>query len=126
MEYGIIEMSIMPDHTHLIADIPLTISVSEALRLLKGCSFHELFKEKQNFRKRYPKGHFWSPGKFYRTVGDTDIETTRCQKSRSSSSDLPIPVFPNWKPRTLVWGGCHSFYDLYYLYIFVHDIKLRF
>ena len=34
----------------------------------------ELFKRKTNFRRRYPRGHFWSPGKFYRTVGDADTE----------------------------------------------------
>ncbi|MBD3407766.1 MAG: hypothetical protein GF411_16730, partial [Candidatus Lokiarchaeota archaeon] len=28
-----------------------------------------------HFRQRYHKGHFWSPGKFYRTVGDADVET---------------------------------------------------
>jgi putative transposase len=74
---GIVEMSRMPDHLHLILDVPPTMSVSEAFRLLKGCSSHELFKEKPNFRKRYPRGHFWSSGKFYRTVGDADLETTR-------------------------------------------------
>jgi len=30
---------------------------------------------KQEFRLRYPQGHFWSPGTFYRTVGDADAET---------------------------------------------------
>jgi REP element-mobilizing transposase RayT len=90
----------MPNHIHLIVDVPPTMSVSEALRLLKGGPSYELFKEKPNFRKRYPRGHLWSPGKFYRTVGDTDIETTRCQKSRCISSDLPIQVFPNRKPHS--------------------------
>ena len=74
---GIVELSVMPDHIHVIADIAPTMSISEALRLLKGSSSYELFKEKPNFRKRYPRGHLWSPGKFYRTVGDTDIKTTR-------------------------------------------------
>jgi Transposase and inactivated derivatives len=74
---GIVELSVMPEHIHIIADISPTMSVSESFRLIKGGSSHELFKEKPNFRKRYPKGHLWSPGKFYRTVGDADIETTR-------------------------------------------------
>jgi putative transposase len=73
----IINISVMSDHGHLIADVPPTMSVSEALRLLKGGSSYELFRAKPNFRKRYPKGHFWSPGKFYRSVGDSDLETTR-------------------------------------------------
>ena len=69
------ELSVMPDHIHTLVGIPPTMSVSKALHLLKGASAHELFKRKPNFRKRYPKGHFWSPGKFYRSVGDANLET---------------------------------------------------
>jgi putative transposase len=69
------ELSIMPDHVHAVVGIPSTMSVSQALHLLKGASARELFKRKPNFRKRYPQGHFWSPGKFYRSIGDADIET---------------------------------------------------
>ena len=73
---GIVEMAVMPDHLHLIVDIPPTMSISRAFQLLKGASAYELFRRQPKFRLRYPQGHFWSPGKFYRTVGDTDAETT--------------------------------------------------
>ena len=69
------ELSVMPDHIHAVVEIPSTMSVSQALHLLKGASSRELFKRKTVFRRRYPRGHFWSPGKFYRTVGDADAET---------------------------------------------------
>ncbi len=69
------ELSVMPDHIHAVVGIPPTMSASQALHLLKGVSSRELFKQKPNFRKRYPKGHFWSLGKFYRSVGDADTET---------------------------------------------------
>ena len=72
----IIEMAVMSDHIHLVVEIPPTMSISQAFHLLKGASSHELFKQKPKFRLRYPRGHFWSPGKFYRTVGDADAETT--------------------------------------------------
>ena len=71
----ITELTVMPDHIHIIVSIPSTMSVSKALHLLKGASANELFKRKPQFRKRYPRGHFWSPGKFYRTAGDADLET---------------------------------------------------
>ena len=71
----IVELMVMEDHIHMIVSIPSTMSVSKAFHLLKGASSHELFKRKPNFRKRYPRGHLWSPGKFYRSVGDADIET---------------------------------------------------
>ena len=73
---GIIEMAVMPDHLHLIVEIPSTMSISKAFHVLKGASAHELLKRQPKFRLRYPRGHFWSPGKFYRTVGDADVETT--------------------------------------------------
>ena len=71
----IVELSVMPDHIHAVVEIPPTMSVSRAFQLLKGASSHELFKRKPNFRRRYPRGHFWSPGKFYRSIGDADAET---------------------------------------------------
>ncbi|MFO8132867.1 MAG: IS200/IS605 family transposase, partial [Thermoplasmatota archaeon] len=72
----IVEMAVMPGHLHLIVDIPPTMSISRAFQLLKGASAYELFRRQPKFRLRYPRGHFWSPGKFYRTVGDADAETT--------------------------------------------------
>jgi len=65
----------MPDHIYALVSIPYTMSVSKALQLLKGGSAYELFRKKSVFRKRYPRGHFWSLGKFYRSVGDADLET---------------------------------------------------
>ena len=93
----IVEMCVMPDHLHLIVRIPPAMSISEAFHLLKGASSHELFREKPNFRKRYPKGHFWSSGKFYRTVGDVDAETTinyvRNHKTQQTSlNDFNVPA----------------------------------
>jgi len=69
------ELSVMPDHIHAVVGIPPTMSVSKSLQLLKGASARELFKRRTYFRCRYPRGHFWSPGKFYRSVGDADTET---------------------------------------------------
>jgi putative transposase len=71
----LIEIAIMPDHVHLVVSLPPTMSVSKAFNLLKGASSRELFQQKPGFRKRYPRGHFWSPGKFYRTTGDADLPT---------------------------------------------------
>jgi putative transposase len=71
----ITEISVLEDHIHLIASLPPTMSVSKSLHLLKGASAYEIFKRKPQFRKRYPRGHLWSPGKFYRTAGDMDLET---------------------------------------------------
>ena len=71
----ITELSVIPDHIHTVVGIPPTMSVLKALQILKGVSSLELFQRKPNLRLRYFRGHFWSPGKFYRTSGDTDAET---------------------------------------------------
>ena len=87
----ITELSVMPDHIHPVVGIPPTMSVSKALQFLSGTSSRELFKRKPNFRLRYPKGHLWNPGKFYRSVGDTDAETViqyvRDQRFQQTSLD---------------------------------------
>ena len=71
----ITELSVMSDHIHTVAIIPPTMSVSQIFQLLEGASARELFKRRTYFRYRYPGGHFWSPGKFYRSAGDADAET---------------------------------------------------
>ena len=95
----ITELSVMPDHIHTVVGIPPTMSVSKALQLLKGGSSRELFKRKPHLRCRYHKGHFWSPGKFYRSVGDADMDTVlqyvRNQRLQQTSlNDFPSPVLP--------------------------------
>ena len=95
----IAELSIMPDHIHTVVQIPVTMSVSQVLHLLKGASSRELFKRQPKFRLRYPRGHFWSPGKLYRSVGDADIETViqyvRYQRLQQTSlDDFPSPTLP--------------------------------
>ena len=88
------EMSVMPDHIHMVVELPMTMSVSQAFHLLKGASARELFKQKPNFRQRYQQGHFWSPGKFYRTIGDADAETVINYVREHQSQQTMLDVFP--------------------------------
>ena len=90
----ITELCVMPDHIHTVVGIPPTMSVSKALQLLKGASSHELFKRKPHFRCRYPKGHFWSPGKFYRSVDDADAETVLQYVPDQRLQQISLDVFP--------------------------------
>jgi len=75
-QIAILELSVMPDHVHCVAGLRPTMPVSKVFNILKGGSAYELFRKQPKFRLRYPRGHFWSEGKFYRTVGDTDLQTT--------------------------------------------------
>ena len=90
----ITEMSVMPDHIHMVVELPTTMSVSQAFHLLKGASARELFKQKPNFRQRYSQGHFWSPGKFYRTIGDADVETVIQYVREHQFQQTVLDVFP--------------------------------
>jgi putative transposase len=97
---GIAELSVMPDHIHIVVQLLPTMSISQALHLLKGGSSYELFRRQPLFRFRYARGSFWSPGKFYRSVGDTDtttvLEYVRNQRLlQSSLNDYPNPEIPN-------------------------------
>lgn len=72
----IVELAVMLDHIHAVVKAKPSMSASECLRLLKGASSRELFKQVPNYKLRYPRGHLWSGGKFARTVGSVDLETT--------------------------------------------------
>ena len=69
------ELGIMPDHVHVSCELPLSMSQSKALQLLKGGSSYLLFRANKHFRLRYPRGHFWSPGAYAGSVGYNTVDT---------------------------------------------------
>jgi len=69
-----IELNVQPDHVHGTATIPMTMSPSQALHKLKGISAKLFFEKCPNARKRYPRGHLWSRGKFAASLGFIQIE----------------------------------------------------
>ena len=70
------EINVMPEHLHCIVKLPLTMTPSKALQLLKGRSAYLFFVAHPKARLRYPKGHLWSRGKFATSIGYSDIATT--------------------------------------------------
>jgi len=74
----IYEMQVMSDHVHIFVGIPSTMSVSQALQLLKGRSAREFFQKFKVWKAYFAEGHkiphLWSPGKFYRSVGNVTAE----------------------------------------------------
>lgn len=73
----VIELGIQNDHVHMVVALRPTHSISQVFEHLKTKSARALFEYEPKFRFRYPEGHFWSPGKFYRSVGDVDLPTVR-------------------------------------------------
>ena len=72
----ILTLNVMPDHLHMAVQIPLTMTPSKALQLLKGRSAYLFFRNHPKARLRYPKGHLWSRGKFASSIGYSDIPKT--------------------------------------------------
>jgi putative transposase len=69
-----IELNVQPEHIQGTAAIPMTMSPSKALHLLKGISARLFFKNHPKARLRYPKGHLWSRGKFAVSLGFVQID----------------------------------------------------
>ena len=90
----IYEMQVMPDHVHLFVEIPPTTSVAKALQLLKGISSRELRKRYPQIQKKLWGKHFWSPGKFHRSVGNVTADTIQHYIAQSQGNfvrALPRP-----------------------------------
>jgi len=68
-----IELNVQPNHVQGTASIPLTMSPSKALQLLKGRSAF-FFKNHEKARLRYPKGHLWARGRFAASLGFVQVE----------------------------------------------------
>ena len=74
--YGcrVYKLHVAVDHVHIFVELPPTMSVSRALQLLKGYSAFNLMKKHPWLRRYFTHGHLWSPGKFFRSVGNTTSE----------------------------------------------------
>ena len=68
------ELFVMPEHIHMSVECLPSISQSKALQLLKGNLSYKLFRANENFRLRYPQGHFFSPGAFASSVGYNTVD----------------------------------------------------
>jgi putative transposase len=70
----VIEVEVMPDHVHLLAEVPPTVPLSRFVGLAKGRSSRLLRMEFPRLR-RLPV--LWSPSWFVSTVGGAPLEVVR-------------------------------------------------
>ena len=73
-EIKIIVISVMPEYIHCEVQVPLSMSASMAVQILKGLSAKLFFEYNEKARLRYPKGHLWSRGKFAASLGFVAVE----------------------------------------------------
>ena len=65
------------NHVHFDVNVPKTYSVMEAEIMLKSRSSHAIFTQHPGFRKRYPKGSFWSGYEHHESTGLKNLEASR-------------------------------------------------
>ena len=76
-QYGfrIKELGFDIDHLHMVLQLPPSMSVSEAVKLLKGNSSRKLFQCFPWLRQKFFwGGRLWSPAYYFDSVGDTTSE----------------------------------------------------
>ena len=64
------------NHVHFSVDIPKKYSVQNAEIMLKSRSSKRIFEKHPNFRKKYPKGAFWSGYEHHESTGRKDLEAS--------------------------------------------------
>lgn len=75
-EFGgmVIEVDTMPDHVHLLVELPPQVTVSKLVQILKGRSSRRL---RQEFPHLARMKSLWSPSWFVSTVGGAPLEVVR-------------------------------------------------
>ena len=71
-EFG--EFGFAEDHVHFQVNIPKKYSIQNAEILLKSYTSRKMFETHPGFRKRYPRGGFWSGYEHYESTGLTNLE----------------------------------------------------
>jgi len=62
------------NHTHFQANVPKKYSVEVAEIMLKSHSAQRMFEKHPGFRKRYPRGSFWSGYEHHESIGRKDFK----------------------------------------------------
>lgn len=66
------EMGFAGNHVHFEADVPKKYSFETAEIMLKSLSSRRMFEMHPGFRKRYPRGSFWSGYEHHESTGNKD------------------------------------------------------
>jgi len=84
----IFAMEVLPEHVHMVVELPKGMDDIKAVNLLKGYSAWKIFRVKEHFRLRYPRGHFWSRGYMARTVGLDESQAVRYVENQVLHHDV--------------------------------------
>ena len=80
-------------HLHTAVNVPEKYSVRTAKTMLKSWSAKRVFLEKPNFRKLYPRGHFWSGYEHHQSFGVDEAKAL--QYIRDQQQHHGVEVVPD-------------------------------
>ena len=75
--WTIISQEVQVDHVHLFLSFPPVVSISIALKKLKGITARKLFLEFPKLKKVLYNGSFWSPSYYVGTAGNVGAKTIK-------------------------------------------------
>ena len=84
------EIEIMPDHVHILLQLPPTVKISKAVMYLKGGSSKILRKEFPELEEFLWGDSFWQDGYFAETVGRIDERKMR-EYIQNQKNQEPVP-----------------------------------
>ena len=62
------------NHVHFTVNVPKKYSVLTVITMLKSRTSKRIFEKHPNFRKRYPRGEFWSGYEHHESTGRKDLK----------------------------------------------------
>ncbi len=65
------------NHVHMVVAVPPTFTMAQVIQIFKCYSASKIFAEHPNFRKRYPRGQFWSDYRYSGSVGPMTEPTVK-------------------------------------------------
>lgn len=86
------QMGFAGTHVHLSVNIPKRYSVQETEIMLKSRSSRLIFARIPNFRKRYPRGSFWSGYEHHQPIGKDRKQSARYIKSQPGHHKVNSPL----------------------------------
>ena len=78
-QYGmeIYAVEVQPDHLHLLVSFPPSMSIADAVKLLKGISARKLRTIFPTLKKQVRSDRLWAPTYYVGTAGHVSAETIR-------------------------------------------------
>jgi len=77
-------------HVHFAVNVPEKYSMTNAKTILKTWSAKRVFRDKPNFRKRYPRGSFWSGYEHHEGFGADQTKAIAYIKTQAEHHNIQV------------------------------------